>query len=103
GMAVGRRLVDQLVRVRAALEEAEIGGDLQLGVAGHGSAEETVQEPARRRLAGPVEPVAEQPEALPLGVLDPVIVAGPRIVAPPFAGDPLGPLGAAHLMGGAAP
>src|SRR5207249_3266444 len=61
------------------------------------SGEETVHEPARRRLALR-EPGAEQPEAAALRILDPVIVAdrigfAGAFLGPPFLGDALGAVG----------
>src|SRR5581483_10030359 len=70
------------------------------------SGKQAVEVPARRGrggLGGVVEPVAIDPEARAVAVLDPVIVAGRAVAPPPFGGDALGPLGAAHLVRAAAP
>src|SRR5689334_25317497 len=58
-----------------------------------------MQEPARLTLVAAVQALAEQPEAAPGLVLDAEIVAGALapILAPPFPGDALRPLGAGHL------
>src|SRR5436305_9131152 len=52
-----------------------------------------------------VKPVAIEPEAQAVLVLDAEIVAGQRgaLRPPPFHGDALGPFGAHHGVGGAAP
>src|SRR5260370_12048086 len=69
-----------------------------------GSCEAPVDEPARR-LIGLVRPGAERPEAASVHVLDGVVVANVAGtgearsgVAPPFAGDALGPIGVPHPM-----
>src|SRR3569833_2139933 len=64
-----------------------------------------------RRLAGRIEAQAEDPEAAPLGGLDPVVVADPARIgpagvgglAPPLLSQTLGPLGAADPVVAAAP
>src|SRR3569833_4238979 len=69
-----------------------------------------MQEPARR-LAGRIEAQAEDPEAAPLGGLDPVVAehparTGPAVaggLAPPLLSQTLGPLGAADPVVAAAP
>src|SRR5690242_7980578 len=69
------------------------------------SGKESVEEPARRDLR-PIKAGAEEPEAAPLLVLDPVIIArglALAAAAPPFTGDALGSVGAAHPMCQTAP
>ena len=83
-VAERRRGRHQLVRMRGAAQEREIAGDLQLGVAGR-SGEDAMDKPARRRGPCRARPGAEQPEAPPLLVLDPVIVADRVGVAEPSA------------------
>src|SRR5689334_21950882 len=70
------------------------------------SGEEAMDKPARRRRAG--QPGAKQPEAPPLVILDPVVIAdraGREIAIdnPPFLGDALGTIGAPHPMRAAPP
>src|SRR3990170_1435104 len=73
----------------AAVEEGEVGGDFELGVA-HGetpSSEDTVQIPRGHPvLALLVKAFAEHPVAVPVLVLDAVIVAGSRSLPPPRRG-----------------
>src|SRR5262249_46309152 len=66
----------------------------------------TVDKPARRRITG--KPGADQPEAPPGFVLDPVIVADrcakdAALLAPPLLGDALGAFGPAYPIGAPPP
>ena len=85
---LGRR--HQLLGMGAAAQEGEIGGDVELGVAGHGewrSPEDAVQIPAGRpELALLIEAFAEHPVAVPVLVLDAVIVARPCACSLPLGG-----------------
>ena len=80
GQAQRLRLRDELLAMRGAAQEREVGRDLQLGVARrvllpYRSPEQPVQEPARLPLVAPVEPFAEHPVAGARLVLDAVVVA----------------------------
>src|SRR6266404_2075262 len=68
----GRRLPSPIMR--DSLSKLAISPDLFGGNSGiGGSGKDAVDEPARRRVAG--QAGAEQPEAPPVHILDPVIVA----------------------------
>src|SRR5262249_60936815 len=73
---------DQLFWMRAAAQEREIGGDIELGVRwrcrGHLPVDPVQIPGGRANLALLIEAVAEDPIAMPVLVLDAVIVARPR-------------------------
>ena len=101
-----RRLQHQLLGMRGAAQEGEVGGDGEFEIAGHvthtSRAGTNAAWAGRRHVA--VEPGAKQPEAQSGFVLDAEIVArGAAVLAPPGAFDAFGPFGGNHFVQGAAP
>ena len=100
-----RRLRDQFLGMRGAAQKRKIGRRREFGEARLGadhtsppSPEQPVQEPFGAGGFASVEPFAIEPEAVAPRVLGVEIVAGQRVVAPPFGGDPLGAFDGGDLM-----
>src|SRR5215469_9069406 len=126
-MAECRRGQHQFVRMRSTAQKREIGGDLQLRVINgchceaplgaeaismgllrcarndSGSSGKDAMDKPARFVVTAVETRPEQPEASPLLILYPVVIAdrlsGARPLGPPpFLGNPLGSVGLHHSM-----
>ena len=109
------RLMHIGARIRAAAQEGKIGGDADLGISGN-VAGVHANSPCTNQLAGTgspsasaslaaIKPVAKDPEAAALLVLDAEIIPRQRfaVLLPPFHGDAFGTFDARHHMGDAAP